>query len=293
MLPLAATGVTVVLWSSAFVAIRHLAGDFAPGSLALGRLALGAICLGVLAARSGPVRPTRRQWVGLLVVGALWYATYHTALNAGEHHVDAGTASLLILTSPVFVAVLAAAFLGERLTTTVVAGLALALAGVGLIGFAGDGGGDDQHLLGAGLCLIAAVAAAIAIVVQKKLLGGLAALPLTWLAVSVGAVLCLPFAGQFAGDVRDASTPSLLWLVYLGVFPTAIGYTTYGFALSRMSATQAGILTYLIPPITIVLGLITLGETPPALAYLGGLITLVGVIIARRTPRPRTAAPQA
>lgn len=280
-LALAAAGVTVVLWASAFVAIRHLAGTFAPGSLAFGRLTLGAICLGAIAGRGGVPRATRTQWLAIVVVGTLWYATYHLALNAGEHHVDAGTASLLILSSPVFVAVLALVFLSESMTRTIATGLGLALTGVALIAVSGSGGGD-QRLLGAGLCLVSALASSIAMVVQKRLLGGLKALPLTWMTVSVGAVVCLPFAGQFVGDVRHASASSIGWLVFLGVFPTAIAYTTYGFALSRMSATQASILTYLIPPITIVLGLLFLGETPPGLAYAGGLVTLAGVVIARR-----------
>lgn len=280
-LPLIAAGVTVVLWASAFVAIRHLAGTFAPGSLAFGRLALGALCLAAIAGRGGIPRATRSQWLAILAVGALWYTTYHLALNAGERHVDAGTASMLILCSPVFVAVLAAIFLGEAMTRTVAVGLTLAMAGGALIAFSGHGGGG-QRLLGAGLCLISAVAASVAMIVQKRFLVGLKALPLTWMTVSVGAALCLPFAGQFVGDVRHASTSSILWLGFLGVFPTAIAYTTYGFALSQMSATQAGILTYLIPPITIVLGLVLLGEAPPALAYVGGVVTLAGVVIARR-----------
>lgn len=281
-LPLGAAGVTVVLWASAFVAIRHLAGTFNPGALAFGRLTVGALCLGVLALRHPLPRPTRRQWLGIVIVGALWYATYHVALNAGEHHVDAGTASLLILTAPVFVGVLAAIFLGERMTTTIGVGLALALAGVALIGFSGNGGGDDQHLLGSALCLVSALAAAISMVVQKKMLVGFRAVQLTWLTVSVGAVICLPFVGQFASNVQHASASSIAWLVFLGVGPTAIAYTTYGYALSQMTATQTGILTYLIPPITIVLGLVFLGEAPPALAYLGGAVTLVGVVVARR-----------
>lgn len=281
-LPLLAAGITVVFWASAFVAIRHLAGTFTPGALAFGRLTLGAVCLGAIAGRHGLPKATRTQWFAIVVVGALWYATYHLALNAGEHHVDAGTASMLILCAPVFVAALAAVFLSEKMTRNVAIGLTLAMAGGALIAFSGEGGGDQQ-LLGAGLCLISAAAAAVAMIVQKRFLIGLKALPLTWMTVSVGALICLPFVGQFAGDVRHASASSISWLVFLGVFPTAIAYTTYGFALSQMTATQAGILTYLIPPITIVLGLVFLGEAPPSLAYVGGAVTLAGVVIARRT----------
>jgi drug/metabolite transporter (DMT)-like permease len=74
-------------------------------------------------------------------------------------------------------------------------------------------------------------------------------------------------------------------MLYLGVFPTAIAFTTYAYALRHMSASSLGVTTYLVPPITIVLGLIFLGETPPAMAYAGGILALLGVALARRRPR--------
>ena len=112
---------------------------------------------------------------------------------------------------------------------------------------------------------------------------------MTWLACSIGTIACLPFSGQLVRQTADAPTSSVLWVVYLGVFPTAIAFTTYAVALSRMSASSLGVTTYLVPPITIVLGLLFLGEAPPALAYVGGVLALVGVSIARR----RRAAPLA
>ena len=84
------------------------------------------------------------------------------------------------------------------------------------------------------------------------------ALHITWLACTVGAVACLPFAGQLVDDTRAAPTSSILWVVYLGVFPTAIAFTTYAYALRHMSASSLGVTTYLVPPITIVMGLVFL-----------------------------------
>ena len=75
----------------------------------------------------------------------------------------------------------------------------------------------------------------------------------------------------------SAPASSLWWLVYLGVFPTAIAFTTYAYALKHMSASSLGVTTYLVPPITIVLGLVLLGEAPPTMAYVGGALALVGV----------------
>jgi drug/metabolite transporter (DMT)-like permease len=127
---------------------------------------------------------------------------------------------------------------------------------------------------------------AISAVLQKPLMARLRAVHVVWLACTIGAIACLPFAGQLWTEAAAAPASSLWWLVYLGVFPTALAFTTYGFALKHMSASSLGVTTYLVPPITIVLGLVFLGEAPPAMSYVGGALALVGVAVARRKPRP-------
>jgi drug/metabolite transporter (DMT)-like permease len=283
-LPLAAVGVTLVLWASAFVAIRHLAGAFGAGSLSLGRLLVGSLCLGVVALSRGVPRPTGRQWVSLVTIGVLWFGIYNVALNAGEQHVDAGTAVMLIQVSPVLVALLAAMFLHERFTTYLALGLALAFGGVALIATASDSSGD-RSVQGVVLCLVAAVVYSVSLVLQKPLVATIPAIHVTWIACTVGAVVCLPFASQLVGDARDSSAADLWWVVYLGVFPTAIAFTTFAYALRTMTASSLGVTTYLVPPITIVMGWLFLGEVPPTMAYAGGALALVGVAVARRKPR--------
>jgi len=285
-LPLSAVAVTLVLWASAFVAIRDLVGHFRPGSLALGRLAVGAICLGVVALRRRPqlVRPAKRDWWRLVLIGLLWYALYMVALNAGERRLDAGTSAMLIQLSPILIAVLAAVFLGERFTRWIVLGLALAFAGVVVISL-GSGDGSGHDVIGVLLCLTSAVGYAVSLILQKPLMGRLASVQVTWLACSVGAIACLPFAGQLVHDIAHAPLSATLWVVYLGVFPTAIAFTTYGYALTHMSASSLGITTYIVPVITVLLAWGWLGETPPALAYVGGVLALLGVAVARRRTR--------
>ncbi len=284
-LPLTAVGVTLVFWASAFVAIRHLGEDFSPGALSLGRTLVGAVCLGVVAlATQGLPRPTGRQWVSLVTIGVLWFGVYNVALNAGERRVDAGTAAMLIQVSPVLIAVLAAIFLDERFTVYIGLGLALAFTGVGLISLSSSES-SDHDVLGVVLCLVSAVVYSISLILQKPLVARLPAIHVTWLACTIGAIACLPFAGQLVDETTDAPTSSILWVVYLGVFPTAIAFTTYAYALRHMSASNLGITTYLVPPITIVMGLVFLDETPPTMAYVGGVLALVGVAVARRKPR--------
>ncbi len=294
-LPVTAVAITLVFWASAFVAIRHLGEDFSPGALSLGRLLVGALCLGVVAlASQGVPHPTRSQWVSLVTIGILWFGVYNVALNAGERRVDAGTAAMLIQVSPVLIAVLAAVFLDERFTVYLGIGLALAFTGVGLISLS-SGESSDHDVIGVLLCLVAAVVYSISLILQKPLVAKLPAIHVTWLACTIGAIACLPFVGQLVDQTRDAPTSSVLWVVYLGVFPTAIAFTTYAFALKHMSASNLGITTYLVPPITIVMGVIFLDEAPPTMAYVGGALALVGVAVARRKPRTvaREAAPPA
>jgi drug/metabolite transporter (DMT)-like permease len=287
-LPVAAVATTLLFWASAFVAIRHLGPDFSAGALSLGRLVVGSIALGVVAVSRGLPRPSGRDWLGLVAIGVLWFGVYNVALNQGEHHVDAGTSAMLIQISPVLIAVLATLFLGERFTLWLGLGLVLAFGGVVLIGVSQPGGHND--VAGVLLCLLAALVYSIALVVQKPLVARLSAIHVTWLACTVGAVACLPFAGQLVSATRDASASDIWWVVYLGLFPTAIAFTTYAFALRQMTASSLGITTYLVPPLTILMGWVFLSETPPGMAYVGGALALVGVGVARRKPRQRAVA---
>ena len=285
-LPLVSVAVTLLLWASAFVAIRHLGHQFSPGALSLGRLLIGSLALGTVLATRGWVRPTRREWVRLVAIGLLWFGLYNVALNAGERLIDAGTAAMLIQLSPVLVAVLAAVFLKEKATPALGIGLLVAFAGVVLIATStGDGG--DRDPVGVVLCLVSAAAYAVSLILQKPLVARLPAIEVTWIACTVGAIACLPFAGDLLHDTADASTADVGWVVYLGVFPTAIAFTTYAFALSQMSAGNLSVTTYLVPPITVLLSWALLSEAPPAMAYVGGVLALVGVALARRKPRAR------
>ncbi len=280
-LPLAAVAVTLLLWSSAFVAIRHLGEVFSPGALSLGRLLVGSLALGAAVATRPAPWPRRSDWPGLVTIGVLWFGVYNVALNAGERLVDAGTAALLIQLSPVLVALLAATFLGERATPALGAGLLVASAGVAVISFSTAPAGDRDPV-GVLLCLLAASTYAVSVVVQKPLVGRLSALQITWIACTVGAVVCLPFAGRLVHEAREAAAADLAWVVFLGVFPTAVAFTTYAYALRHMSAGRLSVTTYLVPVITVGMSWLLLSEAPPPLAYAGGALCLLGVAITRR-----------
>jgi drug/metabolite transporter (DMT)-like permease len=288
-LPLLAALVSVVLWAAAFVGIRAAGRSFSPGPLALGRLAIGSVLLGAVVLSRPTVRPTRRELALLILAGVLWFGVYQVVLNEAERRVDAGTASMLVLVAPIFIVALAAVFLQERTTPNLLVGGVLAFGGVVLIGVATSS--RSASLVGVMLCLVAALSSAIGVVAEKPVLNRISALQVTWICCSVGALFCLPYAPQLVREWRVAPTNGTAWLVFLGVFPTSIAFTTWAYALARGSAGRLAATAYLVPPITIVMSWLMLGEVPSAIAVLGGALCLVGVAIARKAPAVRASAP--
>lgn len=285
-LALAAALVTVVLWASAFVGIRAVADDLSPGALAVGRLLIGSVALGIVVAIRRPAWPTRRDLAWVAAVGVVWFGAYNVALNAAEQLVDAGTAAMLVNVGPILIALFAGLFLGEGFPPRLVAGSAIAFGGAIVIGIATGGGSADASVpLGIFLCLLAALAYAAGVTMQKPILGRVAAIQVTWLACCIGALVTLPFLPQLAGELGGAPISAVGWLVYLGVFPTAIAFTTWAYALNRTTAGRLGSTTYLVPPVAILLAWLILGEVPPVVAFLGGALCIGGVIVARSGPR--------
>ena len=273
--------VTVILWASAFVGIRAAGEDLSPGTLSLARLLVGSAALGALVFVRRERFPARRDLPAIALCGALWFGFYNVVLNAAERLVEAGTAAMLVGTGPVLIAIFAGALLGEGFPRSLFAGCAVALAGVVVIGLATSERGLDAGL-GAVLCLVAAFAYAGGVVIQKPLLKRVSALQITWLACGVGTISCLPFAPALLRELGEADASAVGWVVYLGVFPTAVAFTTWAYALSRTTAGRMGATTYLVPPLAVLMGWMVLGEVPPALAFLGGALCLVGVALSRR-----------
>ncbi len=289
-LPLLMVGVTVLLWASAFVVIRAVGAEFSPGALALGRLGVGVIALtvfvGVRAVRSGalPVLPRGRVLAVAIAWGAAWFGGYNLALNAAELRLDAGTTALLVNVSPLLVAVFAGLLLGEGFPARLMIGMSVALLGVvAIASTTWTGQGDATGML---LALVAAVLYAASVIVQKRVLIRIDPLTITWLGCLVGAVVCLPFAPELVAAVGRAPLPSILGVVYLGVFPTAIAFATWGVALSRMSAGRLAASTYVVPPLVVLLSWMLLAEVPAVAALIGGAVCLAGVAVATLS-RPR------
>ncbi|MFD3545830.1 DMT family transporter [Streptomyces sp. NPDC058655] len=279
----AAALVTVVLWASAFVSIRVSAAHFGPGALALGRLATASLALGLVVVVKQVPLPPRGAWPGIALSGVLWFGLYMVALNWGEQEVDAGTAAMIVNIGPLVIALLSGWLLKEGFPRMLLAGMAVSFAGAVVVGFSTSRGGSSS-VLGVVLCLIAALTYGAGVVSQKPALRYASPLQVTAYGCFVGTAATLPFAGQLVTQLPDAPLTATLNMVYLGLFPTALAFTTWSYALSRTTAGKMGATTYAVPAVVVLIAWIALDEIPGWLTLLGGAICLAGVAVSRRRP---------
>ncbi|MFC7343104.1 DMT family transporter [Saccharopolyspora griseoalba] len=280
-----AAAFTMLLWSSSFVAIRELGEVFSPATMALLRLAVAAAALSVfvLLRRGQPIRLSRKSFGLIAAYGVLWLGAYSVALNAGELHVDAGTAALLVNVAPLLVAFGAGLFLGEGFPKPLLIGAAVSFGGVALIA-AGSSGRSDW--IGVVLCLLAAVLYAAGVLIQKLAMRHTSdGLVITWLGCVIATVALLPWLPALIAELRTASAGAVLAGVYLGVAPTALGFSTWAYALKRTDAGKLSTSSYAVPALSVVLSWLLLSETPSIYGFVGGAVCLIGVAISRRRPR--------
>ncbi|OPZ76271.1 MAG: putative inner membrane transporter yiJE [Actinobacteria bacterium ADurb.Bin444] len=280
---LGAIAVTLVLWSSAFAGIQAALEAFTPGHLALFRFLSASAFMGITAVIRRMRLPALRDLPLILLLGLFGIAVYHTALNYAQLRVSAGAAGILIATSPVFTALLAAVFLQERLATWGWLGIVISLGGATLVAL-GEGGGFNLEPY-ALLVLISAVSSAVYFVMMKPLLERYTGLELSTYSIWAGTAMLLFFLPGFPHAVASAPSEAVLAVVYLGVLPGGVAYITWAVALSRTPASVLASFQYLVPVLAVLIAWIWRRESPTIMALAGGAVSLLGVILVNRTAR--------
>jgi drug/metabolite transporter (DMT)-like permease len=202
--------------------------------------------------------------------------------------VQSGAASLLIAAGPVFTALMSTAFLGERLTGLGWLGIGVAFVGVALISLSqGSGLTFDP---GALLILLAAVSTSVFFIVSKKPLSRYSALEFTSYSIWAGTIPLLFWAPGLVEQFPHAAPSATIAIIYLGIFPAAIAYVLWNYALARMPASILSTFLYLAPVLAMTIAWVWLGELPTLMTIVGGAVAIVGVVVVQTKGQARRVA---
>lgn len=284
-LPLVAAAVTVVLWSSSFAAISYGLQVFSPAELSLLRFAIASLCLAIPVALGVVRLPPRSDWPAVAVLGLIGMTLYQLTLGYAMTRIPAGSAAVIIALAPGVTAALAALRLGERVTRRMLAGLAIAFAGVVLVMI--GSGRELRFEPMALLVLISVFATSIYFVWQKPLLARTDPLGFTALSIFAGTLGLLPFGLGLPAKLMLVPWPQLASAAYLGIAPTVLGYLCWNWALSRAPAATVTSVVYVQPLLASVIAWFWLGQTLGPLAIAGGVLAVGGVVLTIRGSRMR------
>ena len=270
---LAGLGV-VILWASAFPAIRAAAPELGPIGLSFARLIVAAFALLVLAPFLKVRIPAAKDLLLIFVCAFFGMTAYQLLLNTGEIFVPAGTSSIIVAAAPLVSVGIAMVAFKEKLTWMRVAGSVLAIGGVLVV-----------CLARAGLSLSATVwivVAAMAVQgvyhpLSRMLLRRYTALEVATYAMIAGTLMTIPFVPFGWHDIVTASGGAWLGAIYLGVLPSAVGFVLWGYAVARLPVVTATSLLYLVPAVAVVISFVWLGEIPLPVELAGGLVVVLGV----------------
>src|SRR5262249_3564209 len=191
--------------------------------------------------------------------------------------VPSAVASFLINTAPIFVALVARAWLGERLHRLGWLGMLISFSGVAVIAWSGMAG----LLLGSHTLLIlsAALSFSLYVVGQKPLLTRYTVVEFATYAVWASACCLLFFFPGLPKEMQAAPLPDTFAVIYLGVFPAAIGYIPWAYALAHIPASRTASFLYLQPLLVLGIAWVWLGEWPSWLSLCGRLLVLAALLL--------------
>lgn len=273
--------ITMLLWASAFVGIRYSLIGYSPGSLALFRYFIASICmLWLYLPIRHKRRPNLKELISIFILGTLGFGVYNVGLNYGEITVPAGIASFIISLVPLCMVLLATLFLHEKISKKTALGIAISLIGVVLIAYGETEQG--QFDFGVIYVLVAMLAGACYSVAQKPLLKKFKPIEFTALAIWSGTLVMMIFAPTTIHEISTAPISATIAVIYMGIFPGAVAYAAWSYVLSQLPASQASQYLYYLPLLTTLMGWAVLGEIPALISLAGGLLAMIGAIVARK-----------
>ena len=293
--PASAAGLEFLLlaaiWGASFLFMRQAALEFGPLPTAFVRVAVASLFLLPLMLARGQWPALRRHWRPVLLCGVINSGLPFALFSFALLHISTGLSSILNATVPLFGALVAWAWLGQRPGASRVLGLVIGFVGVALLAWDKvglRGGAMSLAAMWAVLaCLGATLSYSVAASFTQRYLRGLPPL-MTATGSQIGAALGLVVPALLMWPAQAPSALAWASVVALGVLCTGIAYVLYFRLIEQLGAARALTVTFTVPVFAIVYGATLLGETVTPWMLLCGAIVLCGTALATGLVRLRS-----
>jgi drug/metabolite transporter (DMT)-like permease len=276
-----------LLWGSSFFWIKVGLRGTGPLMLVALRLTVGMLGLALVVALRKPKFPrTRTLWVRLIILGTFNTAFPFVIITWGQQSIETAMASILNGTVPLFTILLAHLFLeDEKITAPKFVGLLVGFGGVVLLLGGGLNSGKLNTLAGQAAVLVASISYASSIVFARRSLREteplvqafiplVAADILVWLATPV-------LENQPKVPVDGEAWFAILWLGLLGTF---VAFILYFSLLQSVGPTKTSLVTYVVPVVGLILGVVFLDETLDLRLAMGTVLIIAGIVVVNWVP---------
>ena len=276
-----------VLWGGNFAALKHLLESLAPVDVVVLRSVGAGLFYAAFLLASGRLiipmsGPDARRMV---LIGVIGIAIMSLAMAYGLTRLDAGLASLLVTSNPIFTAILSRILLGEHLTSRKVIGILTAFTGFLLVLQFGSTGGarlERDQMVGVFIVLLAPLSWAFYTVLSKPLLGRYPPKYVAAYTTMAGGTVFIPFLLFDRGlHGRVAALGPIDWLtvLYVSLLAITVAYLLWYWGLRVLTPSQTAVYTYLVPVFGVLTAWLLLGEVPAIFALVGGAVIVAGVIL--------------
>ena len=279
-----------LLWGNAFIAIGYLLEGLTAYELLLLRfLPVTAYCLVMILTvyRKEFMYLLRNHLARTILCGLVMVIGYHLSLNLGQGYVSPQAASLLVTSAPLMTLLLAAAFLGERLTGRRVAGAVVAFCGMALVVVLGKVGSSPDLFIPmdklpyALALLTCAASAAVYMVLAKTLSHEVSPACLNYATMALGSIPLLFFWDMdLVGKTLALGFSQLFALAFLSVGCTIIAYVLFLHGIKNWQASNTSLFAFLNVPFTILFSYLFFGQGITFWFLAGGVIMLGGIYLA-------------
>lgn len=270
-----------IIWGGSFFFARIAVAEMHPLVLVLFRVAIAAVALQLYLAVAGPsFRLALPHWRGLLLLGILNNAVPFSLIFAGQTVLGAGLASVLNATTPFWTLLVANALTAdERMTWNKLAGVLLGIAGTAVMILPGLTAGLGGPVWAKFALIGASMSYALALMLARRLRTVPAPVMATGqLTASTLVMIPVVLAVEGGSGLFNASAGVWAAVIALAVVSTAFAYLLYFSIIAKAGATNASLVTLIVPVSAILLGTLFLGERLSALEILGMVIILCGLL---------------